>query len=124
MPREVVGRWLSASVDRAHPVVVRFAAVPDTSLAPELQDRIRNQFSGLDLGRRYSILCVSELVGLSRLLADRFCGAQRAEVSGYLSELADVGFKTDQNDRRAVMYEALAGDEWYCKRWLPKPGLC
>ncbi len=109
-----IGRWLTASVERVRPTAVRFAATPDAGLAPELQARIRNQFERLDLGRRYSVICASDLVGLNRRLPTRFGGAQPGEVSAYLTELALLSFETDQNDRRAVMFEALAADEWYC----------
>lgn len=109
-----IGRWLTASVERVRPTAVRFAATPDAGLAPELQARIRNQFERLDLGRRYSVICASNLVGLNRRLPTRFGGAQPGEVSAYLTELALLSFETDQNDRRAVMFEALAADEWYC----------
>lgn len=109
-----IGRWLTASIDHVDPVTVRFAATPEVDLAPELQARIRNQFSRLRLGQLYSIVCASELVGLSRLLSSQFRHADASEVSAYLSELALPGFETDQNDRRAVMFETLAGDEWYC----------
>jgi hypothetical protein len=109
-----IGRWLTASVDHGQPVAVRFRAEPATSLAPELRARIRNQFATLGLARRYSVICGGELTGLSRRLGDRFGGADPGEVSGYLSELADLAFATDGNDRRGVMFEALAADEWYC----------
>jgi hypothetical protein len=109
-----IGRWLTATVDHALPVVVLFAATPDTTLAPELQARIRNQFSKLELGRRYSVLCGSELSGLSRLLPSQFRRTDPAEISAYLSETSRAAFMTDPNDRRAVMYEALAADDWYC----------
>ena len=109
-----IGRWLTASVDHAYPVAVRFAAIPDASLEPELQARIRNQFERLELGRRYSLICGSDLAGLSRTLSDQFGGAGFDEVSSYLSELAIPAFNADQNDRRGVMFEALATDEWYC----------
>lgn len=109
-----IGRWLTASVDHTLPAVVQFAATPDASLAPENQARIRNQFDKLDLGRRYSILCGSELSGLSRLLPARFSRTDPAEISAYLSEASHAAFETDRNDRRAVMYEALAADDWYC----------
>jgi hypothetical protein len=109
-----IGRWLTASIDHSLPVVVRFAASPGSSLAPELQARIRNQFDKLELGRRYSVLCGSEISGLSRLLPARFSGAGPAEISAYLTETSRAAFETDRNDRRAVMYEALAVDDWYC----------
>lgn len=109
-----IGRWLTASVDHIYPVVVRFAATPDASLAPDLRARIQNQFKRLDLGGRYSILCGKDLTGLSHRLPYQFAGAKPAEVSAHLSESAQQAFATDQNDRRAVMYEALAADAWYC----------
>ena len=79
-----------------------------------LQAKIQNQFQRLDLGRRYSVLCGSELAGLSHRLPQQFGGAEPGEVSAHLSESARLAFATDQNDRRAVIYEALAADEWYC----------
>jgi hypothetical protein len=109
-----IGRWLTASIDHGQPVTVHFDATPDASLAPGLQARIRSQFERLRLGRRYSVICASDLVGLSRRLSARFDGAESSEVSAYLAELALLGFATDQNDRRAVMFEALAADGWYC----------
>jgi len=110
-----LGRWLTASVDHSDPVVVQFAATPGESLPAELQMRIRYQFKRLDLGLRYSILCAGEVAGLNRRLEDQFRNAAFGEVSAYLSELALLAFGTDPNDRRAVMYEALAADAWYCK---------
>jgi hypothetical protein len=36
-------------------------------------------------------------------------------------QLALLAVRTDQHDRRAVMYEALPADEWYCKGgYLPR----
>jgi 5-methylcytosine-specific restriction endonuclease McrA len=109
-----IGRWLAASVIPTYPVTVQFEATPDTSLAPELQARIQNQFALLELGRRYSIICSGELVGLGRRLTGELGGAEPGEVASYLSELAALAFETDQNDRRGAMFEALAADEWYC----------
>ena len=109
-----IGRWLAASIDRTYPVVIRFAANPDASLAPELQSRIRNQFKRLDLGQRYSIICGGEVVGLSRRLSSRFDRTDPGEVSSYLTESALLAFETDQNHWRGVMCEALAADDWYC----------
>jgi 5-methylcytosine-specific restriction endonuclease McrA len=108
-----IGRWLTASIDHAHPVTVRFAATPDASLAPELQARIRYQFDRLRLGPLYSVLCSGELVGVSRTLSSLLGGAAPGEISAYLSESALPWLKTDQNDRRAIMFEALAADQWY-----------
>jgi hypothetical protein len=109
-----IGRWLTASVDHRDPVTVRFAATPDPSLGPEIQARIRNQFERLRLGQLYNIVCGGELSGLSRRLSKLFGEAGPGEVSAYLSEVALLCFETDQNDWRAVMFEALAADEWYC----------
>jgi hypothetical protein len=109
-----IGRWLIASVDHTDPVVVRFAVTQDSSLAPDLLARIQNEFDRLDLGTRYSILSAKDLAGLRHRLPRQFTGAEPAEVSAHLSESAHQAFADDQNDRRAVMFEALAADEWYC----------
>lgn len=109
-----IGRWLTASVDHTDPVAMRFAAAPDRSLDPELQSRIRHQFDALNLGYRYRVLCGRDLSGLNRRLCRDFKGASPDEVSAYLTELASPGFLADENDRRSVMFEALAADRWYC----------
>jgi len=83
-------------------------------LEPELQARIRNQFEKLGLGRRHSVLCDNELAGRSYRLPHQFGWAEPREVSVHLSESARLAFAMNQNDRRVVMYEALAADEWYC----------
>jgi hypothetical protein len=80
-------------------------------------------FKRLELGWRYSVICSGDLVGLSRRLSDQFRGIEPGEVSAYLSELALLAFGTDQNDRRAVTFEALAADEWYCTGGYARPML-
>lgn len=120
----VIGRWLTASIDHIHPLVVRFAAAPNASLAPELRARIQNQFARLKLGQRYSVLCGRDITGLSRRLPQRFDAAKPGELSAHLSESAQLAFATDPNDRLGVMYEALSADEWYCAGgYVPPPAV-
>lgn len=109
-----IGRWLTATVDHTYPAVVCFGAAPDPSLDPELQTRVRHQFDTLQLGKRYRELSGRELAGLKRRLCELFSEASADHVSGYLAELAALRFAIDENDRSAVMFEALAADRWYC----------
>lgn len=109
-----IGRWLGAEVEHTYPVVVQFRAAPDPGLDPELQARIRHQFDALQLGRRYRVVSGRELSGLSSRLCTRFSDASADEVSDYIAELAALRFGIDENDRSAVMYDALAADHWYC----------
>ncbi len=109
-----IGRWLRASVDETNPVSISFFPDPGSDLSAELGDRIVFQFERLDLASRFSILCGTDLAGLGRLLPTNFGGRPADEVSDHLSEQATIGFASDPNDRRAVMYEALAASEWYC----------
>lgn len=109
-----IGRWLTASVDHTYPVAVRFEVAPAPDLAPEIQARIRHQFDALKLGQRYSVASGPDLSGLNRRLCDLFNGAGSDDVSDYIAELAALRFATDENDRSAVMFEALAADRWYC----------
>lgn len=110
-----LGRWLRAEVVQTTPPDLRFHADPDAGLSTEVATRIVYQFNRLKLGSRYSKRCATEVTGLGRILPSRFDGCAPCEVRDFLKEQAEIGFADDDNDRRAVMFEALAASDWYCE---------
>lgn len=106
-------RWLRAAVHTGPTAAVTFHADPEPGLASSMRTRIINQFDRLKLGDLFKTVAARELSGTSRYLAAQFPGGQAAAVSAHLAELSADGFAADSNDRRGVMYEALAADAWY-----------
>ncbi|WP_420867589.1 HNH endonuclease signature motif containing protein [Cellulosimicrobium aquatile] len=107
------GRWLRASVVHSEPVTLDFTAEPDLSLPEDSRERLVRQFERLGLALHLARSCAAELAGLCRTLSTSVASAD--EVREDLLKNALVGFEVDPNDRRAVMYEALALDAWFCE---------
>lgn len=106
-------RWLRAAVHPGPEPVVSFHADPDASVGTVTRTRILNQFTRLELGDLYRVVSARELSGTRRHLTDTFPGGQVQPVTAHLKELSDEAFAADSNDRRGVMYEALAADPWF-----------
>ena len=109
-----LGRWLRARVDEAADGVVRFYADPADALPEDLRGRIIAQFGLLGLSELYSVVSAQELSGLRKVLTDNFSSADPLAISAHLADVSAAAFRGDDNDRRGVMYEALADSEWYC----------
>lgn len=107
-----LGRWLFATVEQTDPVALTFYADPPPNVAPIVRQRVIEEFEALELRILFAVACSGELSGLDARLPERF--ASPSEVGDFLSESAAVAFSDDINDRRGVMYEALAADRWYC----------
>jgi len=110
-----IGRWLSAQVVSADPVVVTFTAEPDTSFAASIAARVRNQFNRLKLADMYTVASAPELMELSRMLQREFGPKNPAEVRATLARDASAAQEVDLNSRRGAMFEALGNDEWFCE---------
>ncbi|WP_197025892.1 HNH endonuclease signature motif containing protein [Nocardioides sp. URHA0020] len=106
-------RWLRAAVHPGPVAAVSFHADPDSSLDDLTRARIIHQFTRLDLGVLFQVVAARELSGTCRNLAERFPGGKPQPVAAHLRELSDDALAADPNDRRGVMYEALATDEWF-----------
>lgn len=106
-------RWLRATVHRESGPVVLFYADPDSSVDVLTRTRIINQFDALELRELYGVVSARELSGTCRRLSKTFPGGQAQPVAAHLRELSDEAFAADPNDRRGVMYEALAADLWF-----------
>jgi hypothetical protein len=112
-----VGRWLYAKVLHEEPPAVTFTADPGPSVDPELASRIRRQFTHLKLSKMFSEICAPDLSMLEvQLTARRF--QNRADIAGYLNEVAEAAFAVNGNARRGVLHDALASDDWYVGRFV------
>lgn len=106
-------RWLRAAVHAGPEPVVSFHADPDGAVDSKIRTRILHQFDRLQLGPLLQVVAARELSGTRRNLAGLFPGAQNQPVAAHLAELSADALAVDANDRRGVMYEALAADSWF-----------
>lgn len=110
-----IGRWLSAQVVSADPVVVTYTAEPDSSFATSIAVRVRNQFDRLRLGDMYTVASGPELMELSRMLQREFGPENPTDVRASLARDASAAQEVDLNSRRGAMFEALSEDDWFCE---------
>ncbi|WP_429413387.1 HNH endonuclease [Nocardia sp. GAS34] len=110
-----LGRWLRARVIEQVPVVLQFTAEPEAGLTEILQQRILNEFEALHLGERYAIVAAEQISTTNRTLSRRWGSEDHETVRAHLREQALDEAGPDVNDRRAVVYEALADSDWYCQ---------
>ncbi|QYL20734.1 HNH endonuclease [Mycolicibacterium diernhoferi] len=106
-----LGRWLYATITHTSPPSVAFVADPPGDLDSQYADRLRRQFDDLKLGELYSVVSTVELTSLNERLPTLYTDV--SQLTKFLAETADIQFSADINDRRGVMYEALALDDWY-----------
>lgn len=106
-------RWLRAHVHPGPEPVVAFLADPDSNLPPAVRTRILQQFEQLQLAVLFQVVSARELSGTRARLTELFPGGQTAPVAAHLAELSADALAADANDRRGVMYEALAADTWF-----------
>ncbi|MFE4457670.1 hypothetical protein ACFROC_09975 [Nocardia tengchongensis] len=110
-----LGRWLVGQVREQAPVTVEFFAAPDPDLALHIQQRVRHQFETLQLARYFTVVSAQQITTTTRTLARRWNAADHLTVREYLCELAQQEAEVDVNNRRAVVFEALADSDWYCR---------
>lgn len=106
-------RWLHADVHPGPTAVVTFHADPDPTVPQDMRTRIINQFGKLKLDELYKVITAKDLTGACRYLRANFPGGQSDPVAAHLAELSRLGFASDPNDRRGVMLEALANNNWF-----------
>lgn len=109
-----VGRWLYAEINHSHPVTATFIVDPDADLATSIRKRLINQFLKLNLGRLYAVVAAQDIAEAIQTLSTHFAASAVEEVSDHLRGLSSMAFAYDDNSRRAVLFEALADDEWFC----------
>lgn len=109
-----LGRWLYARVLRDMPIILEFFAAPDSALPPVFAKRVANQVEALGLGELYSVVSSAEVPEISNNARRNFEVGDTENVRAHLLEMSEDGFEIDPNNRRAVIYEALAADDWYC----------
>ncbi|MEV6071025.1 hypothetical protein AB0L82_31145 [Nocardia sp. NPDC052001] len=110
-----LGRWLRARVIEQAPIVLQFTAEPAAELTEILQQRIHNEFAALHLADKYSVVSAQQITTTNRTLSRQWRSEDHETVRAYLHELACDAAGPDVNDRRAVVYQALADSEWYCQ---------
>lgn len=106
-------RWLHCTVHSGPIAAVTFHADPDPALPVDMRTRVVNQFDRLKLGDLFKVVAAKDLTGTRRYLAAQFPGGQSGAVAAHLIEISQDALAVDPNDRRGVMYEALAEDEWF-----------
>jgi hypothetical protein len=113
-----LGRWLFAEVMASvsgQPSIVNFVSSPPADLEPVTSKRIESQFQLLRLANHYRVVSSATTViaaAASAKFAYQF-GRQQA-VQDHLMEMAHQYFAKNSNHWKAVVYEALANDQWFC----------
>jgi hypothetical protein len=113
-----LGRWLFAEVIPSmtgQPSIVKFVSSPSPGLEPVTAKRIESQFELLRLANHYRVVCSATTViaaAASAKFAYKF--GRKQAVQDHLMEMAHQYFAKNSNHWKAVVYEALANDEWFC----------
>jgi 5-methylcytosine-specific restriction endonuclease McrA len=124
----VEARWLFASVHESAPVAVNFYVELQGRADAQTAERVENQFVTLGLGLMYAAISARDIaeaksamvgqIGCSGDVIDDYrvtAAHSPSTVSQLLLETSDIAFAVDRNSRRGVVYEALAGSEWFCR---------
>lgn len=117
-----LGKWLRGTVVDCRPVSIKFDVAPLAHHAPELQERMRNEFDTLGLAQLYSVVAAPDIAVATKTLQRNFAPDENGllppgndeDVRGYLEETAGDAFRVDENSLRGAVLEALASDAWFC----------
>ncbi|MCQ6271010.1 hypothetical protein M8J71_10995 [Pseudarthrobacter sp. R1] len=108
-----IGRWLYAEVVEGSPATLQFFANPDSALPDALRHRISNQHTELKLSGLYAIVSAQDLAEISNNVRRIYAAGGASAVQDHLREMSQDCFAADVNNRRGVLYEALANSPWY-----------
>lgn len=104
------GQWLFGRVDEGPPAAVQFSVQPSAFWDTTLTARVRLHFRVFGLGRLYGAQAARDMSDTRGHLAKM----DDAGVRAYLKSMADSCAESGGiNYWRAVMYQALAANDWY-----------
>lgn len=107
-------KWIYAKVDKTNPPSISFYPKPPTHWDTISKKRAKAHFSDFNLARKYSIEASDELTSLIHQLRENMGDFNKSHIARYLASVADsVSFV---NHWKAVMYTAIANDDWFCSR--------
>ena len=108
-------KWIYAEVSRTEPPSISFYPAPPTHWDAISKKRAAAHFSEFNLAHRYSTEAGNELATLISQFERHMRNFKGDGIVQYLLDIAESIPLV--NDWRAVMYEAMAGDEWFCDRF-------
>jgi hypothetical protein len=111
--------WLFAEVIESAPAVVRYFVQPPDFWPGELNQRVSNYFSDLNLARRFGVEAAAEIAGLADLLEKLKTWDL---IHAHLSLVAQVEREKRKNSWKAALYEALATSAWFLDGGYRNPG--
>jgi 5-methylcytosine-specific restriction endonuclease McrA len=108
-------RWLGARfvVDQLDWYVEYFVNPPN-SWDPLLTCRVQHHFEVFELARLYEDQSADELVGIAGQLETAFDAGGAGDVRAHLLAMARSRTKARNNSWMTALYEAAAGNVWYC----------
>lgn len=107
-------RWLYGRVVRGTPAVVQFRIDPPAHWTPQLVNRVRLHFEGLNLGDLYSAEAADELLSIRHQLQGIY---QQEGLQGVREELLaryESARAAQLNGWRTVTFESFALSDWFC----------
>lgn len=111
---DISGQWLFAEVVRGSRVSIRFFVENDGTIDPTTFSRLERHFQIFKLADLYTSHSGSELLPLMNMYEELYqIGGENAVK--YQLELTARSYKrAHENSWQTAMYQALAGDDWYC----------
>ena len=107
-------KWIYAEVDKTEPPSISFYPKPPTNWDTISKKRVKAHFSDFNLARKYSIEASDELTSLIHQLRKNMGDFNKSHIAKYLLSVAESIPLI--NHWKAVMYTAIANDDWFCSR--------
>ena len=107
-------KWIYAEVDKTEPPLISFYPKPPTNWDTISKKRVKAHFSDFNLARKYSIEASDELTSLIHQLRKNMGDFNKSHIAKYLLSVAESIPLI--NHWKAVMYTAIANDDWFCSR--------
>lgn len=107
-------RWLYAEiVEGATPGAIFFVEAPEHWGAVTVE-RVRRQFSNLELGKLYASQAGRQLQNIKRSLSNIYDAAGSDAVRGDLEDRSESCAAVSINSWEGSLYEAASQSDWYC----------
>ncbi|WP_306320513.1 MULTISPECIES: HNH endonuclease [unclassified Streptomyces] len=107
-------RWLVATTYESTPATVHFSVGTPSGWDSTLIARARYHFEVFRLGELYSHHAVTEISRIRGTLRQMFRLLGSSGVREHLKGCEESAREHDVNDWKAVMFSALAENDWYC----------
>ncbi len=104
--------WVTAKVNKTSPVTIKFLVSPPDNWNEIDKGRVQSHFKLFGLEKSFSVRASSEVTTAVAMLRSLKNLGEVKDTSSFLLSIANS--EGIPNSWKAVMYRALANDEWFC----------